>query len=101
MHRAFAGLRVVDFTTTSAGPHCTRLLADLGADVVKIEATEGDVMRSRPPLRNGASSSFGQLNAGKRSVVLDLKDARGIAVARRPAAQAHILGKHYRPGGSS
>ena len=98
MHRAFAGLRVVDFTTTIAGPHCTRLLADLGADVVKIEATEGDVMRSRPPLRNGASSSFGQLNAGKRSVVLDLKDARGVAVARRLAAQADILVENYRPG---
>jgi crotonobetainyl-CoA:carnitine CoA-transferase CaiB-like acyl-CoA transferase len=98
MHRAFAGLRVVDFTTTIAGPHCTRLLADLGADVVKIEATEGDVMRSRPPLRNGASSYFGQLNAGKRSVVLDLKDARGVAVARRLAAQADILVENYRPG---
>ena len=71
MNKAFAGLRVLDFTTTIAGPHCTRLLADLGADVVKIEAPEGDVMRSRPPLRNGASSYFGQVNAGKRSDVLE------------------------------
>src|SRR5262245_54910089 len=98
MHRAFAGLRVVDFTTTSAGPHGTRLLADLGADVVKVEAPEGDVMRSRPPLRNGASSYFGQLNAGKRSVVLDLKEARGVAAAHRLAAQADILVENYRPG---
>ncbi len=98
MYRAFAGLRVLDFTTTIAGPHCTRLLADLGADVVKIEAPEGDVMRSRPPLRNGVSSYFGQLNAGKRSVVLDLKDGRAVAAARRLAEQTDILVENYRPG---
>ena len=98
MNKAFAGLRVLDFTTTIAGPHCTRLLADLGADVVKIEAPEGDVMRSRPPLRNGASSYFGQLNAGKRSVVLDLKEKRAVAAAHRLAAEVDILVENYRPG---
>ena len=98
MRRAFAGLRVLDFTTTIAGPHCTRLLADLGADVVKIEAPEGDVMRSRPPLRDGASSYFGQLNAGKRSIVLDLKDARAVEAARRLAGSVDILVENYRPG---
>ena len=98
MDKAFAGLRVLDFTTTIAGPHCTRLLADLGADVVKIEAPEGDVMRSRPPLRNGASSYFGQLNAGKRSVVLDLKEKRAVAAVRRLASEVDILVENYRPG---
>ena len=98
MDRAFAGLRALDFTTTIAGPHCTRLLADLGADVVKIEAPEGDMMRTRPPLRSGASSYFGQLNAGKRSVVLDLKEARAVAAARRLAQGADILVENYRPG---
>ena len=98
MSTAFAGLRVLDFTTTIAGPHCTRLLADLGADVVKIESPEGDVMRSRPPLRNGASSYFGQLNAGKRSVVLDLKEERAVAAARRLVGEADILVENYRPG---
>ena len=58
MKTAFDGLRVLDFTTTIAGPHCTRLLADLGAEVIKIEAPEGDMMRSRPPLRDGASTSL-------------------------------------------
>jgi CoA:oxalate CoA-transferase len=98
MTTAFAGLRVLDFTTTIAGPHCTRLLADLGADVVKIEAPEGDVMRTRPPLRDGASSYFGQLNAGKRSVVLDLKDPGAVEAARRLAGSVDILVENYRPG---
>jgi crotonobetainyl-CoA:carnitine CoA-transferase CaiB-like acyl-CoA transferase len=98
MTKAFAGLRVLDFTTTLAGPHCTRLMADLGADVVKIESPEGDVMRTRPPLRNGASSYFGQLNAGKRSLALDLKQPRAVAAARRLAGDADILVENYRPG---
>ena len=56
------GMRVLDFTTTIAGPYCTRLMADLGAEVIKIETAEGDMMRTRPPLRDGASTSYGQLN---------------------------------------
>jgi crotonobetainyl-CoA:carnitine CoA-transferase CaiB-like acyl-CoA transferase len=98
MTKAFAGLRVLDFTTTIAGPHCTRLLADLGADVIKIEAPEGDMMRSRLPLRGGASSYFGQLNAGKKSVVLDLKELSAVEAARRLAAGVDILVENYRPG---
>jgi CoA:oxalate CoA-transferase len=98
MQNAFAGLRVLDFTTTIAGPYCTRLLADLGAEVIKIEAPDGDMMRTRPPLRNGASSYFGQLNAGKKSVVLDLKLPDALAAARRLAVGADILVENYRPG---
>ena len=88
MQKAFAGLRVLDFSTTIAGPHCTRLLADMGAEVIKIESPEGDMMRTRPPLRNGASTAFGQLNAGKKSVVLDLK---------QPSAQEALQGKQPLP----
>ena len=98
MTAAYDGLKVVDFTTTIAGPHCTRLLADLGADVIKVEAPEGDMMRTRLPLRKGASTSFGQLNVGKKSVVLDLKDKRAVAAARKLAAQADVLVENYRPG---
>ena len=98
MMKAFSGLRVLDFTTTIAGPHCTRLMADLGAEVIKIEAPAGDMMRTRLPLRNGASSYFGQLNAGKKSVVLDLKSGAAVAAVHRLAADADILVENFRPG---
>jgi CoA:oxalate CoA-transferase len=98
MTSTFERLRVVDFTTTIAGPHCTRLLADLGAEVIKLEAPEGDMMRARPPLRDGASTSFGQLNTGKKSVVLDLKRPEAVAVARRLIATADVLVENFRPG---
>jgi len=98
MSSALDGLRVLDFTTTIAGPHCGRLLADLGAEVIKIEAPEGDMMRTRPPMRAGASTSFGQLTAGKKSVVLDLKSSRGAEAARRLAASADVVVENFRPG---
>lgn len=92
------GMQVVDFTTTIAGPYCTRMMADLGAKVIKIETTEGDMMRSRPPLRNGASTSYGQLNAGKRSIVLDLKRVEAQAVVQRLLASSDFLVENFRPG---
>ena len=93
-----AGKRVLDFTTTIAGPHCTRLLADLGATVIKIEAADGDMMRSRPPLRDGASTTFGHLNAGKHSLVLDLKQKSAQAAVRRLLDSTDILVENFRPG---
>jgi crotonobetainyl-CoA:carnitine CoA-transferase CaiB-like acyl-CoA transferase len=98
MTNPFGRLRVVDLTTTIAGPHCTRLLADFGAEVIKVEAPEGDMMRSRLPLRNGASTSFGQLNTGKKSLVLDLKKPEGTAVFRRLTATADVVVENFRPG---
>jgi crotonobetainyl-CoA:carnitine CoA-transferase CaiB-like acyl-CoA transferase len=98
MESALDGVRVLDFTTTIAGPHCGRLLADLGAEVIKVEAPEGDMMRTRPPLRDGASTSFGQLNAGKMSIALDLKSPQGVEAAQRLVATADILVENFRPG---
>ena len=98
MTDALAGIRVIDFTTTIAGPHCTRFIADLGAEVIKVEAPEGDLMRSRPPLRNGASALFAHLNAGKKSVVLDLKKPAAIAAVKRLVATADVVVENYRPG---
>jgi len=98
MTGALERVRVLDFTTTIAGPHCTRLMADLGAEVIKIEAPEGDMMRTRPPLRNGASTSFGQLNAGKKSIVLDLKTPPAVEAVRRLVAAADVVVENFRPG---
>src|SRR5205823_7496363 len=98
MNSALDRLRIVDFTTTIAGPHCTRLLADLGTEVIKIESPDGDMMRSRPPLRDGASTSFGQLNAGKKSVVLDMKQPAAVAAAHRLAERADVVVENFRPG---
>ena len=80
--RPLTGVRVLDFSTTIAGPHCARLMADMGAEVIKVESPEGDLMRSRPVQRDGAGTMFGQLNAGKRSIVLDLKQPEAVVYAR-------------------
>lgn len=98
MTKPFAGLRALDIATTIAGPYCARLLADMGAEVVKIEAPDGDVMRSRPPMRHGASAAFGQLNAGKKSVALDLKQAEAVAQVKALVAETDILVENNRPG---
>jgi CoA:oxalate CoA-transferase len=95
---SFQGLRVLDFSTTIAGPHCTRMLADMGAEVIKIEPVEGETMRSRPPVRGGFSSLFGQLNAGKKSLVLDLKSPEAIDAIRRLVKAADIVVENFRPG---
>ncbi len=92
------GMRVLDFTTTIAGPYCTRLMADLGAEVVKIETAEGDMMRSRPPLRDGASTTFGQLNAGKHSIVLNLKLPQAQEIVRRLLTTCDFMVENFRPG---
>jgi len=96
--KSFRGLRVLDFSTTIAGPHCSRMLADMGAEVIKIETAEGETMRTRPPVRNGCSTAFGQLNVGKKSLVLDLKSPQAIEVIRRLVASADILVENFRPG---
>src|SRR5438445_13804494 len=98
MTSALDGLRVLDFTTTIAGPHCGRMLADLGAEVIKIEAPDGDMMRTRPPLRNGASASFGQLNAGKKSLAPDLKSPDAVAAVQRLVATTDVVVENFRPG---
>jgi crotonobetainyl-CoA:carnitine CoA-transferase CaiB-like acyl-CoA transferase len=92
------GIRVLDFSIMLAGPYCARLLADVGADVIKIEPPEGDDMRLRTPLRDGNSTYFGQLNAGKRSLALDLKSAEAIKLVHRLVAETDILVENFRPG---
>ena len=98
MHRPLEHIRVLDFTTTIAGPYCARLMADLGATVIKVEAPDGDMMRSRPPMRDGASTTFGQLNAGKQSIVLDLKRPEAQEVVRRLLTTCDFVVENFRPG---
>ena len=92
------GIRVLDFTAMMSGPYATRLMADLGAEVVKIEPPEGDHIRTRPPSRQGRSTYFAQLNAGKKSLALDLKKPEAIDLVKRLAAGADVVVENYRPG---
>ena len=92
------GIRVVEFCQVLAGPFAGCLLAVMGADVIKVEAPEGDLMRQWPPILDGYSQYFASVNRNKRSVVLDLKSEAGRAGARRLARSADILLENFRPG---
>ena len=95
-----SGLLVADFSRILAGPYATMLLADLGADVVKVESPGGDDTRSWvPPVRGDVSTYFLGVNRNKRSVALDLKDDADAALARELARRADILIENFKPGG--
>ncbi|MFC4006978.1 CaiB/BaiF CoA transferase family protein [Nonomuraea purpurea] len=98
MAEPLEGLVVLDHSAMISGPYCTRLLADLGADVIKVEAPGGDHMRRLRPRTRGASRFFGQLNAGKRSVVLDLRHKAGRDAALELARGADVVIDNWRPG---
>src|SRR5687768_2299042 len=94
-----AGVRVLDLTRVLAGPYCTMLLADFGADVVKIERPEGDDARAFGPfLPSGESAYFAGINRGKRSIVLNLKDAADKATFLRLVEKADVVVENFRPG---
>lgn len=94
-----AGVRVLDFTRVLAGPSAALALADLGAEVIKVEPPgSGDDTRSFPPLREGESHYLLSVNRGKKSIVLDLKAPEGLAIARDLAAKSDIVIENYRPG---
>jgi len=94
-----AGIRVLDFTHALAGPYCTMLLGDLGADVVKIEPPTGDHSRQwGPPFINGESSYFLSINRNKRSVVLDLKSPAAQTVAQDLAMASDVVVENFKPG---
>jgi crotonobetainyl-CoA:carnitine CoA-transferase CaiB-like acyl-CoA transferase len=98
MPGALAGIRVVDFTEYIAGPYCTMMLADMGADVVKVEKPEGDAWRHTAPLAPYESRGFLGVNRGKRSIALDLSRPEGREIAQRLAAGADVVVANYRPG---
>ena len=91
------GIRVLDFTAMLAGPHCARLMADLGAEVIKVEGLEGDMIRGRPPLRDGNSSYFGALNCGKKSLSIDLKSEAAKPIIYQLAEAGRRRGRELPP----
>ena len=94
------GVRVIDVTQIMAGPFCTMLLGDMGADVIKIEKPDGgdDVRRSGPPFVAGESATFLNIGRNKRSVVIDMKRPEGTEIVRNMARDADILVQNLRPG---
>ncbi|HZB93271.1 MAG TPA: CoA transferase [Stellaceae bacterium] len=96
---ALAGIRVIDLTSHLSGPYCSMLLADHGADVIKVEKPgEGDDARHMPPFIAGESSPFLLWNRNKRSIALDLKEERDRAVCRDLARSADVFLENFKPG---
>ena len=95
-----AGLLVADFSRILAGPYASMLLADLGAEVVKVESPTGDDTRTWvPPVRGDRSTYYLAINRNKRSIALDFKDADDVALAHELAARADIVIENFKPGG--
>ncbi len=95
---ALSGIKVVEFCEIAAGPFCAMLLADMGADVIKVERPAGDAMRMWPPVNDGYSENFASINRNKRSVVLDLKSEEGLAAARAIILDSDVVVENFRPG---
>ncbi|HEX6360792.1 CoA transferase [Actinophytocola sp.] len=94
------GVLVADFSRILAGPYATMLLADMGADVIKVEGPRGDDTRTwMPPVRDGTSTYYLGINRGKRSIALDLRDEGDAEAARELARRADVVIENFKPGG--
>jgi crotonobetainyl-CoA:carnitine CoA-transferase CaiB-like acyl-CoA transferase len=98
MAKPLAGIRVIELANFIAGPLAGTLLADMGADVIKVEPPGGDMSRAAPPIRNGESVSFAALNRNKRSLMLDLKRPEAIEILHKLAAKSDVFLEASRPG---
>lgn len=96
--RPLEGIRVLDFTRVLSGPHCTRMLCDLGAEVIKVEPPDGDLTRFAYPRVGSVSTYFTQQNIGKRNISLDLKRPEAVDIILRLAAESDVLVENYRGG---
>src|SRR3954452_14835178 len=97
-----SGLLVADFSRILAGPYATMLLADLGAQVIKVEGPGGDDTRTwMPPVRDGVSTYYLGINRNKRSMALNLKDASDLSAAQELARRADVMIENFKPGGLS
>jgi CoA:oxalate CoA-transferase len=95
---SLSGYRIVDLTRVISGPFCSMILADLGADVIKVEAPEGDPLRTQGAAREGLSWYYAGFNRNKRSIVLDLKTKEGRLLLEKLIASADALVENFRPG---
>ncbi len=93
-----SGVRIVDFTTIYSGPIATAILGDQGADVIKVEPAEGDLMRRGMPARNGVSAPFAMMNRNKRSLVIDARTEAGRNILHRLSDAADVVVENFRPG---
>jgi formyl-CoA transferase len=99
MSLPLSGIRVLDLTNVLAGPYCSMVLGDMGAQVIKIEnADKGDTSRSFEPQVNGESYCFAVLNRNKKSIALNLKEPDGLKIALTLASKADIILENFRPG---
>ena len=96
--RPLEGIRVLDFTRVLSGPHCTRMLSDLGAEVIKIEPPEGDLTRFAYPRVGSMSTYFAQQNVGKKNISLDMKQPEAVEIVKQLVAKSDILVENYRAG---
>lgn len=96
--RILDGIKVLDFTAVIAGSYCTRMLADLGATVLKIENPGGEILRHAGPRRGETSALFSAMNSGKRCLTLDLKQARAVDICKRLVADYDIVVENFSPG---
>lgn len=92
------GVKVIEFCNVAAGPYCSMLLADMGADVIKVEHPDGDTLRAWPPITDGYSENFASLNRNKKSITLDLKNVEDVAKAKALIKEVDILIENNRPG---
>jgi CoA:oxalate CoA-transferase len=92
------GIRILDFTRVMAGPFCTALLADVGAEVIKVETPDGDDYRHIGPFKGGESALFIQMNRGKKSITANLKSPEGLSAVRKLIAASDVIVENFRPG---
>ena len=91
-------VRVLDFTRVMSGPFCTRILADLGAEIIKVESESGDSVRHHPPFQGGFASYFTQFNVGKKSIGVNLRSPEGIELLKKLVSRCDVVMENFRPG---
>ena len=91
-------IRILDLSRVLSGPYCSRMLADMGAEVIKVESLNGEPMRHYPPLKGNHSSYFTQWNVGKKSLCLDLRQKTAIDLIKKIVAKSDVVLQNFRPG---